>query len=271
MVPRTHRPRAAATFAAPVGVQPEDGGRLQCLECGREYRNLGVHVTKTHDLSGEHYRRRHELPAGRRLVAADLLAQAAARAREQYPANHGLRTGPDERTRARSLQQARETREESASRIGSRLAMARRMALRSENIRRRTLDRYDELARACGYGDLGGMLSDTATLRESQVAALLGVSTSTAGRLRAEAFSREGVTDPRLGRAAQIRRGTLQRYGERARLSGYASLAELVAAVTTLAGIAELLEVSVQTACRLRQSHRALVSRSAGPDDMSGG
>lgn len=69
------------------GVQPEADGRLQCLECGLWFRQLGQHVVRKHDMSADDYRRIHELPAGRGLHAADILERRAELARAAIAAD----------------------------------------------------------------------------------------------------------------------------------------------------------------------------------------
>jgi hypothetical protein len=58
--------------AEEAGVQPEEDGRLQCLECGRWYRALGSHLVQGEGLDPDAYRERHGLPATLPLAAADL-------------------------------------------------------------------------------------------------------------------------------------------------------------------------------------------------------
>jgi hypothetical protein len=121
-----------------AGPQSKADGWLLCLECGRWYRNLGCHAAKTHDTAGPEYRRRHQLPAVARLVALDLRERAADSARAQYPHNRGFQQGPDPATLARSVRQALDSRRESSTRIGSRLALEQHMAARSARILART-------------------------------------------------------------------------------------------------------------------------------------
>jgi hypothetical protein len=57
------------------GVQPEQDGQLQCLECGRWYRQLGQHVPAKHEMSADDYR------AGSDDTVSDGLQRLVARAR----------------------------------------------------------------------------------------------------------------------------------------------------------------------------------------------
>src|SRR2546421_396792 len=59
----------------PPGVQPEEDGRVQCLECGRWLRALPAHLGRREGLTADEYRERHGLAATHPLVAADLSAR----------------------------------------------------------------------------------------------------------------------------------------------------------------------------------------------------
>ena len=237
-----------------VGTQPIRDGRLACLECGRWYRNLGVHTTKIHDLGDGEYQRRFQLPAGIRLVAEDLRRRFAASARRQYPTNANFQRGLPPAVRAQGLRRAWATRQDSANRAGTRAAVAQRMATRSQAVRARSRERYDEIARSRGHPDIAGMLAALADTRDADLAVLLGTSLSTASRIRGLYGAPE--PDPYARRAQQVRQGTRRRFDARARARGYQDLADLLAATAHLIDreVAALLHTSKSTANRLRNA-----------------
>lgn len=54
------------------GHQPQEDGRLQCLDCGRWYKLLAPHLAHAHDTTTAAYRQAHKLPRKLSLRAADL-------------------------------------------------------------------------------------------------------------------------------------------------------------------------------------------------------
>lgn len=185
-----------------VGVQPVDGGHLQCLDCGRWYRALGHHLAKAHHTSTADYRRRHELPAGLPLLAADLRAGWARRARSQYPTNTGLHHAQEPQLARAALRLAHRARAESGQRTGARLAQQQQLAARSAEVRAATRARYDQAARALGHPSIDALLAATRLQPARHLAAMLRVSKSTAGRLR-QLYAPE--PDPETRRAQVVR------------------------------------------------------------------
>ncbi|WP_075001125.1 MucR family transcriptional regulator [Streptomyces qinglanensis] len=89
----------------PRGTQPEDAaGRLQCLECGRWYRRLDMHLHRGEDMTPDDYRERHGLAAGHPLVSPELSdrwrEQARARHARGELASIAQRQSPEERRAA---------------------------------------------------------------------------------------------------------------------------------------------------------------------------
>jgi len=81
-VPRAPvRPASHADLAAYA-----TGDQMECLECGRPWLVLGIHVARSHGMTPDEYRRRHGLPDGYRLVADDTHARLSASALNRQPA-----------------------------------------------------------------------------------------------------------------------------------------------------------------------------------------
>ncbi|MBN9621162.1 MAG: MucR family transcriptional regulator [Actinobacteria bacterium] len=78
--------------SVPAGVQPGTDDRLQCLECGRCYRQLGQHVVAAHKISTAQYREQHELPASLGLHAPAVTRVRAERGRRQWAADPAMAT-----------------------------------------------------------------------------------------------------------------------------------------------------------------------------------
>lgn len=240
-----------------LGVQPAEARWVSCLVCGRWYRNLACHATKVHDLGGGRYLGRFELPAGMPLMAADLRERMSARAAAQYPGNAGLQRGMDPVARAESLRRARQSRRDSASRAGTRRAVSQRMGERSQGVLTLTRQRYDEVAEAAGFDSISGLLAAVPVLRDVDLAVLLGVSASTAQRVRRR-YGGTADADRNRRRAQQVAAGARRRYEERAQVAGYADAAALLAATRHLSdpAVAALLGVSKSSANRLRHDQR---------------
>ncbi|MCI0690263.1 MAG: MucR family transcriptional regulator [Sporichthyaceae bacterium] len=236
-----------------VGVQPVDGGHLQCLDCGRWYRALGHHLAKAHHTSTADYRRRHELPAGLPLLAADLRAGWARRARSQYPTNTGLHHAQEPQLARAALRLAHRARAESGQRTGARLAQQQQLAARSAEVRAATRARYDQAARALGHPSIDALLAATRLQPARHLAAMLRVSKSTAGRLR-QLYAPE--PDPETRRAQVVRALTRARHDQLAQRAGHPDATALYAATRGQPDIvvARLLGVSVQTANRIRRA-----------------
>lgn len=182
-------------------MQPESGGRLQCLECGRWFRQLGQHVVAKHEMSADDYRRVHELPRGRGLHAADILERRAARARaaleddpEGYISHH---LTPRRTTAQERIELSREARSESAGRAGVKAAV-RGNAHQGAQARQRSLAApYEELAESMGFAGVVEMLAAMPELDTPALGRRLGVSTKQAAGLRARyGFSSPGRWPP---------------------------------------------------------------------------
>jgi hypothetical protein len=130
------------------------------------------------------------------------------------------------------------------------------MATRSAQIRDRTRRDYDQQARTIGHPDMAALLTATAHLTDRDLAALLGVAPSTAGRIR-HLYGRPHP-DPTAVRAQRIRHSTYRTYDTRAREAGYHGITHLLTVTGHLADadIADLLYTSIQTANRLRRDPR---------------
>ncbi|WP_425580356.1 MucR family transcriptional regulator [Streptomyces polychromogenes] len=73
------------------GVQPQEDGRLECLECGGWYRLLPPHLGAAHRMSAAEYREAHQLPRRLGLRARDLSEQAREQGRARYAARKDIR------------------------------------------------------------------------------------------------------------------------------------------------------------------------------------
>ncbi|WP_152185739.1 MucR family transcriptional regulator [Segeticoccus rhizosphaerae] len=94
-------PSAAPVASGVVRVGEPDGqgrfgvlevapdGLLVCHECGQAHRHLGLHVARAHGVQAAEYRRRHGLARTRGLVAEDLRALIAGKARERMDRPEG--------------------------------------------------------------------------------------------------------------------------------------------------------------------------------------
>jgi predicted transcriptional regulator len=71
--------RQAILRSVPPGTQPiADDGRLQCLVCGRWWRDLRQHVQRTHRQSVDDYVKQHRLKGTQAMVSRELQAKRAA-------------------------------------------------------------------------------------------------------------------------------------------------------------------------------------------------
>jgi hypothetical protein len=74
-----------------TGVQPEEDGRLECLECGSWYRLLAPHLAAAHHITSAEYREAHQLPRGLGLRGRDLADRAREQGRDRYAAREDIR------------------------------------------------------------------------------------------------------------------------------------------------------------------------------------
>ena len=58
-------------------------GRVICLECGREFKQLGKSHLASHDLTAKEYKKKHGIPLGEALTSKDLSAKRRKVAKEK--------------------------------------------------------------------------------------------------------------------------------------------------------------------------------------------
>jgi len=58
-------------------------GKVICLECGREFKQLGKSHLASHDLTAKEYKKKHGIPLGQALVSKDLSAKRRKVAKEK--------------------------------------------------------------------------------------------------------------------------------------------------------------------------------------------
>lgn len=255
-VPSRTRPQpwtAAQLGAIPVGFQPEDDGHLVCLLCGRLYRKMAMHLARRHDMTCDGYRDQFELPRTFGLQAADLRDQQTAYARAQYPTNTGLQTALSYPQRVGYVRQAVAARTASASRAGTRRAQRDYLQRRSASVRAATRAGYDERARDLGYADIADLLARTDEHTDESLGRLLGVSESTAGRIRRLYGHPVLSGDQRRGQ--QYTRHHRHRWTAAAQAAGYTDLHDCLARTRHLPAnkLAALLQASLPTIAKLRQ------------------
>lgn len=171
---------------APLGVQPEDDDGLQCLDCGKWFVALGIHVQAIHGITADDYRREYELPASIGLVTTQLRERFAARARRRFATDERLREAlrQDPAARARALKLARAARIESEGREGVQ-SKWRQSAQTSRDNRSRRIDAADDKrAQELAYSDTRALVEATTQLTAAQLAELLGTTQSRAKKLR---------------------------------------------------------------------------------------
>jgi predicted transcriptional regulator len=80
--------RQAILRSVPLGTQPiADDGRLQCLVCGRWWRDLRQHVQRTHRQPADAYAKQHRLTGAQAMVSRELQAKRAAGGRNAGVSN----------------------------------------------------------------------------------------------------------------------------------------------------------------------------------------
>jgi hypothetical protein len=159
-------PPALAPYAA--GTQPQDEGRLQCLECGRWYRSLASHLIQGEGIELDTYRERHGLPATLPLASTQLRSLWREQTRQRRQRGElPTEVDPDRREAGRRNGVSR--RSQTAGRPGVRkihqagMAKARARAVANARAELR------ELAIGLGYTDWEELIirtcgQDTATL-----------------------------------------------------------------------------------------------------------
>ena len=89
--------RQAILKSVPPGTQPiADDGRLQCLVCGRWWRDLRQHVQRTHRQPVDDYAKEHRLTGTQAMVSCELQAKRVAGGRNTGAAN--LRSAASEKS-----------------------------------------------------------------------------------------------------------------------------------------------------------------------------
>jgi ROS/MUCR transcriptional regulator protein len=78
-------------MADPTGRQPQENGRLQCLDCGNWYRILAPHLGAAHGTTAADYRDAHRLPRQLSLRATDLNERARQQGQGRYAARPDIR------------------------------------------------------------------------------------------------------------------------------------------------------------------------------------
>lgn len=197
--------------ALPMGVQPEEQGRLLCRLCGRWFRSLGHHLRGSkHRVAPADYRERFELPATRALMATDLREAQAERGAVLVATNEGVRAAfqieqPDAPERHARLAKGRARKRSTASRAGVQLGKQAVGEVLAESSRQRARQRrieLDQAGRDQGYDDLQTMAAATTNLSHAEFGALLGLTEGAARFWRRQC----GVTsEVRAGRAADHR------------------------------------------------------------------
>ena len=201
--------RTSAPGSVPPGVQPERNGRLQCLECGRWFRHVGIHVAQKHELTADDYRAKYELPRSKALAAPEIIERQVIAGKERFARDPNLRDlltpkMPHEEVRKLALA----ARSESAKRAGSKEAGRRG----TQEARQKFLDKLDapyaEVARRLGMTGITELLDSTRDLTDNAFGRLTGFPTKQAARFR----RRHGVVAPYVARKA-AREAELARAG----------------------------------------------------------
>lgn len=172
--------------AVQPGIQPEANGLLQCLICGRWYRQLGQHVVTKHQVSADAYRRDHGLAASHGLQASDLLAARREAGRQRYRNDPEARRRlvPVNTTLPERVEASRRARRESAARAQNR-ATATEAGHRAHEAWIASIDaRYEAIAAEHGFTRIGEFLDAHAQLSSPRLAALCGVTTKQIQNLR---------------------------------------------------------------------------------------
>lgn len=63
-----------------------DGEKLECLECGKWFKGLGVHVVQAHDMTAADYKQKHGIPMKIGLLGKDLKQKQADHAKAMHAA-----------------------------------------------------------------------------------------------------------------------------------------------------------------------------------------
>lgn len=160
-----------------IGVQPQEDGRLECLECGGWYRLRPPHLGAAHRMSAAEYREAHQLPRRQGLRARDLSERAREQGRARYAAREDIRATMDQGRAGGPGPDAVRSSQETAHRPGVIEARRRGGQGRRASARRRA----DQAAQSVGYPDLGAFFADRRGATAAAMAAELGLPRTTVG------------------------------------------------------------------------------------------
>lgn len=160
---------------------------IECLYCGRRYRNLGPHLARTHGTTAAEYRAEHRLPATAALMAGSM--------REALHDIGVVRAETDPRVRAALVQDAETQRARAelsalarAATDGNPLVVAARRRALDRDARPRRVEAWAEAryaaARRAGYPDWRAAIEATRYMARQQAADRLGVGRTTITRWR---------------------------------------------------------------------------------------
>ncbi|MEU6973606.1 MucR family transcriptional regulator [Kitasatospora aureofaciens] len=137
------------------GVQPQEDGRLECLECGGWFRLLPPHLGAAHQISAAEYREAHQLPRTLGLRAQDLAEHAREQGRTRYAARADIREAMERGRTVAPATSAVRSSQETAQRPGVVAARRRGGAGKAAAARARV----DQAAQAAGFADLAEFLA----------------------------------------------------------------------------------------------------------------
>ncbi|MFE9427706.1 MucR family transcriptional regulator [Kitasatospora sp. NPDC006697] len=170
------------------GVQPQEDGRLECLECGRWFRLLPPHLGSAHQMSAAEYREAHQLPRRLGLRASDLAERAREQGRERYAGRPDIRAQMERGRMIAPATSAVRSSQETARRPG--VVAARRRGGAGKAAAERA--RVDEAAHRLGFADVADFLAVRCALgrQVTEMAKELGLPRGTVSgwlhRLRAD-------------------------------------------------------------------------------------
>lgn len=162
-------------------LQPEQDGRLQCLECGRWYRLLPPHLGRVHEMSAAEYRKAHQLPRKLGLRASDLAEQARNQGRVRYTQRPDIRA---------HMAAGRTTIDRTNVVAGTRASAGYEMVRAAhraggQGAKAAHRRRADQAAQALGFTDLDAYLDAREEVPHARAARELGISRQAIRRYRA--------------------------------------------------------------------------------------
>ncbi|UQA91376.1 MucR family transcriptional regulator [Streptomyces halobius] len=240
--------------AAP-GVQPEEDGRVQCLECRQWFRALPAHLNRREGLTADEYRERHGLAATHPLVSSDLSErwrqQTTARLHAGDVVPIAERMPPEGRAAAGRAGTARhvETSSRPEVRDRHRAAVAKGRSMAHANKRAA----LDALATTRGYTDWGDLIRSTLHLSVNRLGQNVGRDPRTI------AYWRNAIVGPgwkdRGGRLHPKRQAAYDRLDQLFTDRGWGDLEAAVTEAGSLNKLARLLGTGAAT-LRAWQLHR---------------